>query len=163
MTHKQSALFGRQALQFTQYKTQDIMDHGSTENGNTSLFESHSDLCALSTGHKTLCSLGKQTLAQFENESESYGSLNRNGPIGSQIRMLAYWGGELLDRAQEVWPCWGECGLDRGSVSLRVGFAISRAQPRSCVSLFLLPVDPDLELSSTSPATSACMPPDSQP
>ena len=39
------------------------------------------------------------------------------------------------------------CGLVGGSVSQEVGFEVSKAQPRSSVSLFLLPVDPDVKFS----------------
>jgi hypothetical protein len=37
-----------------------------------------------------------------------------------------------------------------------VGFGVSNAQARPSVSVFLLPVDPDVELSATSPAP--CLP-----
>jgi hypothetical protein len=41
-------------------------------------------------------------------------------------------------------------------VSWRVGFEISKAQARPCVSLFLLPVDLNVKLSATSLAL--CLP-----
>ena len=44
---------------------------------------------------------------------------------------------------------WG-CGLVGGSMSLRVGFEVSKAQasPRVSLSLFQLPVDLDIELTA---------------
>jgi hypothetical protein len=47
-------------------------------------------------------------------------------------------------------------GLDGGSVFLEVDFEVSKAQARPSVSLFLLPTDPDVELSATSPTS--CVP-----
>lgn len=41
--------------------------------------------------------------------------------------------------------------LFRGSVSVGVGFEVSKAQARPSGSLFLLPADLDIELSATSP------------
>ena len=40
------------------------------------------------------------------------------------------------------------CGLGEGSMSLGVGFEVSNAQARPSVTLFLLPEDPDVELSA---------------
>ena len=51
-------------------------------------------------------------------------------------------------REQHHWR-WG---LVRGSASLGVGFGVSEAQARSSGSLSVLPADPDVELSATSPA-----------
>jgi hypothetical protein len=48
------------------------------------------------------------------------------------------------------------CGIVRGSMLLGVGFGVSNAQARSSVTLFLLPANPDVELSATSPAS--CLP-----
>jgi len=58
----------------------------------------------------------------------------------------------------KVWPCWGRCDPIEGSVSLwwEVGFEVSEAQARPCLTLFLLPPDPDVELSSNCPAP--CLP-----
>lgn len=44
------------------------------------------------------------------------------------------------------------CSLAGGSVSLEEGFEISNVQVKPSVSLFLLPVDPNVELSATSSA-----------
>lgn len=48
----------------------------------------------------------------------------------------------MLDRDKEVWPFW------RKYVTRGVGFGVSNAQTRPSVSLFMLPVDPDVELSA---------------
>ena len=52
----------------------------------------------------------------------------------------------------------GRCGIVRGSVSLGTDFEVSEAQarPRVFHSLFLLPMDQDVELSAPSPAL--CLP-----
>ena len=50
---------------------------------------------------------------------------------------------------REVWLCGSRCGLVGGSMSLGMGFEVLKA-------FFLLPVDPDVELSATSPAS--CLP-----
>lgn len=49
-------------------------------------------------------------------------------------------------------------GLVEGSMSLRMGFEVSKAQARLDGSLFLLSKDPDVKLSATCPARclSAC-------
>jgi hypothetical protein len=47
----------------------------------------------------------------------------------------------LLEREQEVWPCWSGCGLVGGSVLL-----VSKGQARP----FLVPDDPDIDLSVVS-------------
>ena len=49
-------------------------------------------------------------------------------------------------------------GFIRGTVSLGMGFVVSNSQARPTISLFMLPVDPDLELSTTSlgPCLPAC-------
>jgi hypothetical protein len=54
-------------------------------------------------------------------------------------------------------PCWSQCGLVGGSLSLGMGFEVSEAQITAGGSI-LLPADPDVELSATYP-TSACKPP----
>ena len=51
-----------------------------------------------------------------------------------------------------VWPCWSRYDLVGGSVSQRGGFEVSEAQARPSVTLFLLPANPDVELSATFPA-----------
>ena len=48
-------------------------------------------------------------------------------------------------------PCWSRCGLGGGSVSLKVGFEVSKAPDRPNVTLFLLPVNLDIELSIPTP------------
>jgi hypothetical protein len=45
------------------------------------------------------------------------------------------------------------CGLVEGSVSLGLGFGVSKAHDKSRVSLFLLPVDLEIKLLATSPAS----------
>jgi hypothetical protein len=47
----------------------------------------------------------------------------------------------------------GRCGLVGRSISLGLGFEISKAQASPSMSLFLLPVDLDVKLSATYPAT----------
>ena len=61
------------------------------------------------------------------------GSLNVNG---------------FLELTGKVWPYSRQCGLVEGSMSLGVGFEVSNAQARPSVTLFLLPEDPDVELSA---------------
>jgi hypothetical protein len=51
-----------------------------------------------------------------------------------------------------VWPCWIRRGVVGGSVSLEVGFEVSKVQARPISSLFLLPVDLDVEFSAPGPA-----------
>jgi hypothetical protein len=41
------------------------------------------------------------------------------------------------------------CGFVEESMSTGVGFEVSKAQPKTNVSIFVLPVDPDVELSAT--------------
>lgn len=48
----------------------------------------------------------------------------------------------------------GEVLLEEGVV-----FGVPNTQARLSVSFFLLPADPDVEISTTSPAPSACVPP----
>lgn len=49
------------------------------------------------------------------------------------------------------------CGLVRGSVWLEVGSEVKEAHAKSRVSLFLLPLDPDVELStSLAPCLPVC-------
>jgi hypothetical protein len=50
------------------------------------------------------------------------------------------------------------CGFVGGSVSLRMDFEVSDAQAKPRVILFLLPANPDIELSAPSlaPCLSAC-------
>ena len=51
----------------------------------------------------------------------------------------------------------GKCGLVGGGVSLGEGFEVSDAQARiKWLSFFLLPANPDVELSGSSPAP--CLP-----
>lgn len=60
--------------------------------------------------------------------------------------MLGYQGVAVFERVRSS-------GLDGGSVSTGMGFEFSEAQSRPGVSLFLLPVDPDGELSDISLAS----------
>ena len=48
------------------------------------------------------------------------------------------------------------CSLVGGGVSLGMGFGVSNAYARTSVFLLLMPADPDVELSTTSPAP--CLP-----
>lgn len=68
--------------------------------------------------------------------------------------MLSHQGVALLENEQDL--------LVGVSVPLRVDFEASKAQAWT-VSLFLLPVDLAVELSATSVALSACVPPSSSP
>ena len=68
--------------------------------------------------------------------------------IGSQIGMLR----EQLYLEGLGGVAFLEFSIVEGSVSLGVVFEVSEAQVRSSSSLSLLPVDPDVELSATSPA-----------
>ena len=66
--------------------------------------------------------------------------------------MLGYSGVVLLEK-EEVWSYWSGCGLVRGRMSLRWALGVSKAQVRPSDSLFLLPLDPEIELSATMPAS----------
>lgn len=46
-----------------------------------------------------------------------------------------------------MWPRWSSHG---GNVSLGMGFGVSNTQARPVSLFFLLPADPDVELSATS-------------
>jgi hypothetical protein len=37
----------------------------------------------------------------------------------------------LLEKDEEVWPCWSGCGLLRGSISMEVGFEVLKAHIKS--------------------------------
>ena len=52
----------------------------------------------------------------------------------------------------QVWSCWSRYGLVRGNVSPALGFEVKEAQSRPSVTLFLLPVDRDVEPPATFPA-----------
>ena len=74
------------------------------------------------------------------------GGLNENDPTGSKEVALL-----------EMWTCWSRCGFVGTCASLGVGFEVSDAQARPSVALlFLLPADPDVELSAASPVP--CLP-----
>lgn len=55
-----------------------------------------------------------------------------------------------------MWLCWYRCDLAGGTVSLRVDFGVSIAQVYPSASLFLLLVDPDIELLDASPERYLC-------
>ena len=61
-------------------------------------------------------------------------------------------GNGTTNRDEEMWPYLSRCGLTGGRVLLEVGFGVSDGQARPNVTLFLLPENPDIELSAISPA-----------
>jgi hypothetical protein len=67
--------------------------------------------------------------------------------------MLGHQGVALLGGDWEVWPCCSRFGLVVGSVSLGMGFEVSKAQESL---IFLMPTDLDVELLATSPVP--CLP-----
>lgn len=71
-------------------------------------------------------------------------------PIGSYIWMLNHQGVVVL-RIRRYGLVRIDVTFFGGNVPLRVGFGVSKAQARPSGSLFLLPVDPDIELSANSP------------
>ena len=92
-------------------------------------------------------------------------------PMGARESNVALWIRIAhINRQAQIFDCFitrdwhylreiRRCGLIGWSVSLGVGFGVSKAQ--ACVSLFLLPLDSDIDLSASSPAWCllACMPP----
>lgn len=97
--------------------------------------------------------------------------LNKKPPlIGSYIWMFSYQGAMLLlEKDWEACPCWSGRVLVGGSAPLVVGFEVSKAKANASISLFLLPLDCDEELSATCvlPRSSqhlcACVQPGSPP
>lgn len=82
------------------------------------------------------------------------GGLNKKNPH-RLIDLNAWSPGCGTFEVTRRWHLVGIGMLLLGSVSLEVAFDISRAQAHACLSLFLMPVDLDIEL-STSLAT--CLP-----
>ena len=75
-------------------------------------------------------------------------------PLGSYTQMLGHHGMALLGKSRRcVWPCGRKCVTGGGGEE---GFGVSKAQAKSSVVLFLLPTDPDVELSVPPPAL--CLP-----
>jgi hypothetical protein len=63
----------------------------------------------------------------------------------------------LAEDYQEIWPPWSRCDFVEGSVPLGVGFEVSDTQARIVADgLFLMPADPDIELSAPLPVP--CLP-----
>lgn len=65
--------------------------------------------------------------------------------------MLPCQGVALLERGLEVWPCWMKYATGDG-------LWVSNVQVEPSVSPFLLPAEPDVELSAPPSTMSACVP-----
>jgi hypothetical protein len=87
--------------------------------------------------------IGSQEVAQLGGVAllEWVWSWGRCGLVGVNVAL------------EEVWPWKRRCSLGGESVCYwGTGFEVSSTQARPSVSLFLLTVDPNVEISATSPA-----------